>query len=145
VGAIETVSTLGLQAMLRGDAGVRDVYERAAHPHIVGHALAAAGVGALPLVDLVGVPAVQAKLLHSLATAVRPELGRTGGFRVSRPARRRHRSRLCGAHGRSGTDQVRALVGTDGRRDVGRDHQRRDHLRARQSRWLLFNAAPGLC
>ncbi|MFZ1640536.1 MAG: GTPase [Candidatus Contendobacter sp.] len=66
--AIETVSTLGLQAMLRGDAGIRDVYDRAAHPHIVGHALAAAGVGALPLVDLVGVPAVQAKLLHSLAT-----------------------------------------------------------------------------
>ena len=65
--AIETVSTLGLQARLRGDAGLRDVYDRAAHPHIVGHALAAAGVGALPLVDLVGVPAVQAKLLHSLA------------------------------------------------------------------------------
>jgi uncharacterized protein (DUF697 family) len=66
--AIETVSALGLQAMLRGDAGIRDVYDRAAHPHIVGHALAAAGVGALPLVDLVGVPAVQAKLLHGLAT-----------------------------------------------------------------------------
>lgn len=65
--AIETISTLGLQAMLRGDAGIGDVYDRAAHPHIVGHALAAAGVGALPLVDLVGVPAVQAKLLHSLA------------------------------------------------------------------------------
>ncbi|HRD49256.1 MAG TPA: 50S ribosome-binding GTPase, partial [Candidatus Contendobacter sp.] len=66
--AVEAVSALGLQAMLRGDAGMRDVYERAAHPHIVGHALAAAGVGALPLVDLVGVPAVQAKLLHSLST-----------------------------------------------------------------------------
>jgi uncharacterized protein (DUF697 family) len=65
--AVEAVSALGLQAMLRGDAGIRDVYERAAHPHIVGHALAAAGVGALPLVDLIGVPAVQAKLLHSLA------------------------------------------------------------------------------
>ena len=66
--AVEAVSALGLQAMLRGDAGMRDVYECAAHPHIVGHALAAAGVGALPLVDLVGVPAVQAKLLHSLST-----------------------------------------------------------------------------
>ena len=65
--AIEAVSTLGLQARLQGDAGIRDVYDRAAHPHIVGHALAAAGVGALPLVDLIGVPAVQAKLLHSLA------------------------------------------------------------------------------
>lgn len=66
--AIGEVSALGLQARLRGDTGVRDVYARAAHPYIVGHALVAAGVGALPLVDLVGVPAVQAKLLHSLAT-----------------------------------------------------------------------------
>lgn len=66
--AIGEVSALRLQARLRGDTGVRDVYARAAHPHIVGHALVAAGVGALPLVDLVGVPAVQAKLLHSLAT-----------------------------------------------------------------------------
>ena len=65
--AIEAVSTLGLQARLRGDARLRDVYDRAAHPHIVGHALAAAGVGALPLVDLVGVPAVQANLLRVLA------------------------------------------------------------------------------
>lgn len=66
--AVETTSALGLQAMLRGDASIRDIYQRAAHPHIVGHALAAAGIGALPLVDLLGVPAVQAKLLHSLAT-----------------------------------------------------------------------------
>jgi uncharacterized protein (DUF697 family) len=61
------VSALGLQTMLRGDAAIRDVYERAAHPHIVGYALTAAGIGALPLVDLIGVPAMQAKLLHSLA------------------------------------------------------------------------------
>jgi len=66
--AISAVSTLGLQARLQGDPGVRDAYARAAHPHIVGHALIAAGIGAMPLVDLVGVPAVQAKLLHSLAT-----------------------------------------------------------------------------
>ncbi|HAS51509.1 MAG TPA: hypothetical protein DCS21_07125 [Gammaproteobacteria bacterium] len=66
--AIGEVSALGLQARLRDDAGVRDVYARAAHPQIVGHALLAAGVGALPLVDLVGVPAVQGKLLHTLAT-----------------------------------------------------------------------------
>lgn len=69
--AIEAVSTLGLQVMLRGDVGIRDVYDRAAHPHIVGHALAAAGIGVLPLVDLIGVPAVQAKLLHSLAALYR--------------------------------------------------------------------------
>ncbi|UHD16720.1 YcjF family protein [Thiocapsa bogorovii] len=66
--AIDGVSTLRLQALLRSDAGVRDAYARSAHPHIVGYAIAAAGVGALPLVDLVGVPAIQAKMLQSLAT-----------------------------------------------------------------------------
>ena len=66
--AIGDVSTLRLQTMLQGDAGVRDAYARTAYPHIVGHAVAAAGVGALPLVDMVGVPAIQAKLLHVLAT-----------------------------------------------------------------------------
>jgi uncharacterized protein (DUF697 family) len=65
--AIGQVSTLDLRARLYGDTAVRDTYARAAHPHIVGYALAAAGVGALPVVDLVAVPAVQAKLLHSLA------------------------------------------------------------------------------
>lgn len=65
--AIGEVSALSWQMRLRGDPGVRDVYARSAHPQIVGHALAAAGIGALPLVDWVGVPAVQAKLLHSLA------------------------------------------------------------------------------
>jgi len=65
--AIEEVSALGLRARLWGDARVRDAFARAAHPHIVGYALAAAGVGALPLVDLAGVPAVQTKLLQSLA------------------------------------------------------------------------------
>jgi uncharacterized protein (DUF697 family) len=65
--AIDGVSTLHLHRLLRTDAGVRDAYARSAHPHIVGHALAAAGVGALPLVDLVGVPAIQAKMLQSLA------------------------------------------------------------------------------
>jgi uncharacterized protein (DUF697 family) len=65
--AIDTVSNLELRTRLCGDAAVRDTFARAAHPHCVGHALAAAAIGALPVVDLVGVPAVQAKLLHSLA------------------------------------------------------------------------------
>jgi uncharacterized protein (DUF697 family) len=66
--AIGEVSALGLQARLRGDPEVRNAYARAAYPQIVGYALTAAGVGALPIVDLVGVPAIQAKLLHGLAT-----------------------------------------------------------------------------
>jgi uncharacterized protein (DUF697 family) len=65
--AIDGVSSLRLQALLRSDAGVRDAYARSAHPHIAGYAIAAAGAGALPVVDLVGVPAIQAKMLQSLA------------------------------------------------------------------------------
>ena len=64
---IEALLPLGLQHQLSGDKEVHDLYERAAHQHIVGHAFAAAGLGALPVVDLVAVSAVQAKLLHSLA------------------------------------------------------------------------------
>jgi uncharacterized protein (DUF697 family) len=74
--AIDGVSTLHLHRLLRTDAGVRDAYARSAHPHIVGHALAAAGVGALPLVDLVGVPAIQAKMLQSLAAVYGQEWDR---------------------------------------------------------------------
>ncbi len=66
--AIEQASSLGLEARLRADPAVADVYGRAAHPHIVGYSLAAATVGAVPLVDLALVPAIQAKMLHSLGT-----------------------------------------------------------------------------
>lgn len=65
--AIEAVSSLGLHERLCADEAVRDLYARTAHQHIVGHALTAAGLGALPVVDLVSVSMVQAKLLHGLA------------------------------------------------------------------------------
>lgn len=65
--AIEAVSTLRLHWLLGQDAGVKDVLDRAAHPHILGYTLAAAGVGAFPLIDLAVVPAIQAKMLQSLA------------------------------------------------------------------------------
>lgn len=65
--AIEDVSSFGLQVLLQGDEGVRGVYARSAHQHIVGYTWTAAGLGALPAVDLVAVSAVQAKLLHTLA------------------------------------------------------------------------------
>lgn len=65
--AIESLLPLGLQHQLSGDKEVHDLYARAAHQQISGYALAAAGLGALPVVDLVAVSAVQAKLLHSLA------------------------------------------------------------------------------
>ncbi|MDE2388485.1 MAG: DUF697 domain-containing protein [Betaproteobacteria bacterium] len=65
--AIESLTSLGLQHQLSGDAAVQDLFARAAHQHIAGYAIAAAGLGALPVVDWVAVSAVQAKLLHSLA------------------------------------------------------------------------------
>ena len=65
--AIESLTSLGLQHLLSDDAAVQDLYARKAHQHITGYALAAAGLGALPVVDWVAVSAVQAKLLHSLA------------------------------------------------------------------------------
>lgn len=65
---IESVSSLGLRARLQADAGIRDAFAESAHPHIVGYALAAAGMGALPLVDLALVPALQMKMLHTLGS-----------------------------------------------------------------------------
>ncbi len=65
--AIETLSSLGLENLLSSTAQVQNLFERTAHQHIVGYATTAAGLGALPVVDLVSVTAVQAKMLHSLA------------------------------------------------------------------------------
>ncbi|MDP1559709.1 MAG: GTPase [Nitrosomonas sp.] len=65
---IELLSSLGLQRLLSGDKEVHDLYARTAHQHIVGYSLTASGLGALPVVDLVAVTAVQVKLLHGLAT-----------------------------------------------------------------------------
>jgi len=66
-GALEQASSLGLKARLLADPGVLDVYASSAHPQIVGYSLAAATVGALPLVDLAGVPALQVRMLQVLA------------------------------------------------------------------------------
>lgn len=65
--AIESMSTRGLRQQLGGVQEIHDLYARAAHQQIVGYSLTAAGLGAVPVVDLVAVSAVQAKLLHSLA------------------------------------------------------------------------------
>jgi len=64
---IEELSSLGLENLLTSGDAVQDLFERTAHQHIVGYSTTAAGLGALPVVDLVSVTAVQAKLLHSLA------------------------------------------------------------------------------
>ena len=65
--AIETCSSLGLRESLGDDPAVRDLFARTTHQHIVAHAWTAAGLGALPVVDLVAVSAVQAKMVHALA------------------------------------------------------------------------------
>lgn len=66
--AIEEASAFGLQALLETDPAIQDAYSRAAHPHILSYSLAAAGLGALPVVDMAGVPAIQLKLFHTLAS-----------------------------------------------------------------------------
>jgi len=66
--AIEQASSMGLEARLRADPAVTDVYAQAAHPQIVGYSLAAATAGALPVVDLALVPGVQARMLYTLGT-----------------------------------------------------------------------------
>nr|WP_200155042.1 GTPase [Chromatium okenii] len=68
---IETVYQQHLWAQLHGGDEVRDLYARTSHPHIVGYALAAGALGAVPLVDVVAVPTLQAKMLHSVAEIYR--------------------------------------------------------------------------
>ena len=65
--AIESLSSHGLRHLLSGDKEIHDLFARTAHQQIVSYSYTATGLGALPVVDLITVSAVQAKLLHSLA------------------------------------------------------------------------------
>jgi uncharacterized protein (DUF697 family) len=65
--AIEHALFTGLRARVIADAGVADVFGRAAHPRVVGYSLAAGAVGAVPVADLVLVPSLQAGMLYALA------------------------------------------------------------------------------
>ncbi len=66
--ALETAAPAGLVASLK-DASAQgtDSIAKRAHPHIVGYATAAAAADAVPVAGAVAVPAVQSKMLHSLA------------------------------------------------------------------------------
>lgn len=66
--AIEQATEMELKSRLMGSEEVRDVFGRAAHQQIVGYTIASAAFGALPLVDMALVPALQTKMLHSLGT-----------------------------------------------------------------------------
>jgi uncharacterized protein (DUF697 family)/predicted GTPase len=66
--ALETAAPAGLAAALRdANAKAGDKLANAAHPHIIGYATAAAAADAVPVAGAVAVPAVQSKMLHSLA------------------------------------------------------------------------------
>jgi uncharacterized protein (DUF697 family) len=65
--AIDAALPVGLQRLLTADPALQDMFARGAEEHIRGYALAAAALGALPAVGAVGVPAIQAKMLHTVA------------------------------------------------------------------------------
>ena len=65
--AIDATLPVGLQRLLTADPALQDLFARGAEEHIRGYALAAAALGALPAVGAVAVPAIQAKMLHSVA------------------------------------------------------------------------------
>ncbi len=64
---IEALWHFGLKKQLFAEKGVRDLFARKAHQHIIGYSTSAAAAGMLPVVDLAGVTAVQGKMLHALA------------------------------------------------------------------------------
>ncbi len=64
VSALETAAPAGFAAALAGPETAR---EQRSEPHIMGYATAAAAADIVPLAGAVAVPAIQAKMLHSLA------------------------------------------------------------------------------
>jgi uncharacterized protein (DUF697 family) len=63
--AIQRVSD-SLKERLQDESGQYSPFSRAAHQQIVGYAMASAALGAVPLVDLAALPALQVKMLHKL-------------------------------------------------------------------------------
>ena len=76
---IEAVFPTGVIGLLRGTEHHKellDFHAKQAHPHLIGYALLNVGLGAIPLVGLPLVLAVQAKLFHSIASIYGLELTR---------------------------------------------------------------------
>ena len=65
--ALEDSAVTGLHARIAADPELQSAYDRTAHPQIVGYSIAAAALGTVPLVDIAGLPALQARLLQVLA------------------------------------------------------------------------------
>jgi uncharacterized protein (DUF697 family) len=78
--ALEDAAPLGLRAMLQetrqARRPLRDVYFRAAHPHILSYAVAAGVAGGVPvpMVDLPLFVAIQVKMFHTLASIYGQEM-----------------------------------------------------------------------
>jgi uncharacterized protein (DUF697 family) len=73
--AIEDALPLGLRGMLQqtreARRPLRDIYRRAAHPHIISYAVAAGAAAAslpIPMIDIPVVLAIQAKMFHTVAS-----------------------------------------------------------------------------
>ncbi len=68
--AIQQASRVGLDQRLRDESdregGQTDSFSQAAHQQIVGYTMTSAALGAVPLVDLAALPALQMKMLHKL-------------------------------------------------------------------------------
>lgn len=65
--ALTTAAPAALAAALRAAAlAARDPLAAAAHPHILGYALAAGAADVVPVAGAMAVPGLQAKLLHSI-------------------------------------------------------------------------------
>jgi uncharacterized protein (DUF697 family) len=68
LGTLKAAAPAGLVASLKDANGkTGDKLAKQAHPHIMGYAAAAAAADAMPVAGAVATPAVQAKMLHSLA------------------------------------------------------------------------------
>jgi uncharacterized protein (DUF697 family) len=68
IAALQSAAPAGLVAALDELAlAANDARGLRANPHVLGYSTAAAAIDAVPLAGLVGVPGVQAKMLHSLA------------------------------------------------------------------------------
>lgn len=66
--AIQKTAPLSLLSLKRQQAAPQqNELSNAAHPHIVGYSAAAAAADLMPALGAIAVPAIQAKLLHSLA------------------------------------------------------------------------------
>jgi uncharacterized protein (DUF697 family) len=61
------VAPAAVSAAVMAEAGSGGAIGRQTHQHILGYAAAAGAIDAVPVAGAVGVPAVQAKMLHSLA------------------------------------------------------------------------------